>query len=123
MGIVFGARRLGMLIVGLVLAAQTGLAAGSNLAKSQDPDRRQGRRMDSAPKDRGKAPAAGEEPDRRARRRKMMAERKERDKAPALGAEAPSFKLKKYGGQDENEVELASFKGSKPVVLVFGSYT
>ena len=89
MGIVFGARRLGMLVVGLVLAAQTGLAAGLDPARSQDPDTRPGRRMDAAPKDRGKAPTAGEEPDRRARRRrKMMAERKERQCAGAWSGSA-----------------------------------
>ncbi len=43
------------------------------------------------------------------------------DPAPALGAHAPNFKLKTLEG--DREVELASFKGRRPVVLVFGSYT
>ena len=44
-----------------------------------------------------------------------------RDDAPSLGTEAPAFKLKRM--ESEEFVELASFKGKKPVVLVFGSYT
>ena len=53
---------------------------------------------------------------------KMIKEHKDRkDLAPELGAEAPNFKLKMLNS--EQEVELASFKGKKPVVLVFGSYT
>ena len=44
-----------------------------------------------------------------------------RDDAPSLGAKAPAFKLKLLAS--EETVELASFKGKKPVVLVFGSYT
>ncbi len=43
------------------------------------------------------------------------------DKAPAVGTDAPNFKLKTRDGR--REVELAGFKGGKPVVLVFGSYT
>ena len=38
-----------------------------------------------------------------------------------VGAEAPDFKLKSVDGK--KEVELGSFKGKRPVVLVFGSYT
>ena len=38
-----------------------------------------------------------------------------------VGEAAPNFKLKSLDGK--SEVELASFKGKKPVVLVFGSYT
>lgn len=44
-----------------------------------------------------------------------------RDDAPAVGTVAPQFTLKRM--QSEETVELASFKGKKPVVLVFGSYT
>ncbi len=43
------------------------------------------------------------------------------DRAPALATQAPNFTLKTLKG--EREVELASFRGAKPVVLVFGSYT
>lgn len=38
-----------------------------------------------------------------------------------VGVDAPGFKLKTADGK--KEVELASFKGKRPVVLVFGSYT
>lgn len=38
-----------------------------------------------------------------------------------VGEEAPNFKLKTRDGK--KEVELATFRGEKPVVLVFGSYT
>lgn len=44
-----------------------------------------------------------------------------RDDAPSVGTRAPDFKLKRLAS--EGFVELASFKGKKPVVLVFGSYT
>lgn len=43
------------------------------------------------------------------------------DLAPALGSVAPNFTLKTLDGK--REVELSSFLGKKPVVLVFGSYT
>jgi len=43
------------------------------------------------------------------------------DLAPAVGAEAPNFNLKTREG--DRQVELAGFRGKKPVVLVFGSYT
>lgn len=38
-----------------------------------------------------------------------------------VGDTAPDFKLKTKDG--DREVQLASFRGKKPVVLVFGSYT
>lgn len=44
-----------------------------------------------------------------------------RDDAPSVGTKAPAFKLKIL--DSEETVELASFIGKKPVVLVFGSYT
>ena len=43
------------------------------------------------------------------------------DTAPKLASSAPNFTLKTLSG--EEEVDLASFRGKKPVVLVFGSYT
>ncbi len=53
---------------------------------------------------------------------KLMKDHKnKKDTAPAVGSYAPNFKLKTMDGA--KEVELASFKGKKPVVLVFGSYT
>ncbi len=40
---------------------------------------------------------------------------------PRVGETAPDFKLQtKSGGR---EVQLSSFKGQRPVVLVFGSFT
>ena len=38
-----------------------------------------------------------------------------------VGEVAPTFKLKSLDGK--SETNLASFKGKKPVVLIFGSYT
>ena len=43
------------------------------------------------------------------------------DSAPKVGKAAPAFKLKSLDGKQE--FELAGFKGKKPVVLFFGSYT
>jgi hypothetical protein len=40
---------------------------------------------------------------------------------PNEGEEPPNFNLRRMGS--EERVELASFKGNKPVALVFGSYT
>ena len=56
-----------------------------------------------------------------AQRRKGRGRMHRPDYAPALGADAPGFTLKPVDGK--SEVELASFQGDKPVVLVFGSYT
>ncbi len=38
-----------------------------------------------------------------------------------VGQMAPTFKLKSLDGKEE--MDLAAFKGKKPVVLFFGSYT
>ncbi len=43
------------------------------------------------------------------------------DGAPKVGQQAPTFKLKSLDGKQS--FDLAEFKGSKPVVLFFGSYT
>ena len=40
---------------------------------------------------------------------------------PRVGDKAPDFKLRTKDGQ--REVQISSFKGQKPVVLVFGSFT
>ena len=49
------------------------------------------------------------------------------DRAPKVGTVAPDFelcRLKKDGTSDpKKKVKLSSFKGKKPVALVFGSYT
>ncbi|MCZ6767327.1 MAG: hypothetical protein O7D32_10400 [bacterium] len=43
------------------------------------------------------------------------------DNAPKVGDVAPTFKLSTLDGDDETDLE--SFRGEKPVVLFFGSYT
>ncbi len=43
------------------------------------------------------------------------------DGAPKVGEMAPTFKLMSLDGK--NETDLASFRGKRPVVLFFGSYT
>ncbi len=41
--------------------------------------------------------------------------------APKTGDKAPDFELCDVRG--ENPVKLSDFRGKKPVVLIFGSYT
>lgn len=54
--------------------------------------------------------------------RKIMKDHVERpDTSPVVDSEAPNFRLQTVDGL--REVELASFRSKKPVVLVFGSYT
>ena len=43
------------------------------------------------------------------------------DGARRIGDEAKTFKLKSMDGKSESD--LASFRGKRPVVLFFGSYT
>jgi len=43
------------------------------------------------------------------------------DNAPKVGEIAPLFVLKSLDGK--SETDLATFRGEKPVVLFFGSYT
>lgn len=64
--------------------------------------------------------AYAEHPRSRKGRGNRMEQRGE-DNAPKVGDEAPTFTLKSHDG--ESETSLASFKGEKPVVLFFGSYT
>ena len=60
--------------------------------------------------------------ERRRRRRGRMREMMSRDDgAPKVGVEAPVFKLKSLDGK--RETDLASFRGQRPVILFFGSYT
>jgi len=40
---------------------------------------------------------------------------------PRIGGQAPDFKLKTKDAK--REVQLSGFKGQRPVVLVFGSFT
>ena len=46
---------------------------------------------------------------------------KKNNPALKVGDIAPTFKLKSLDGK--SETDLAAFKGKKPVVLIFGSYT
>jgi len=43
------------------------------------------------------------------------------DNSLIVGEVAPDFKIKSLDGK--TETQLTSFKGKKPVVLIFGSYT
>lgn len=43
------------------------------------------------------------------------------DDAPKAGMMAPTFKLKSLDGK--SEFELESYRGKRPVILFFGSYT
>jgi hypothetical protein len=58
-------------------------------------------------------------PERRGAMMQFLAERE--TMAPAVGAEAPAFDLPKLGSVER--VRLSSFRGRKPVALIFGSYT
>ena len=57
----------------------------------------------------------------RYRKSLMAAQKKVNAKAPREGDMAPDFTL--YDIEGENSVTLSSFRGKKPVALVFGSYT
>lgn len=50
-----------------------------------------------------------------------LPERMRNDGAPKVGEDAPPLKLKTLKGK--KQVDLASFAGKRPVVLLFGSYT
>ena len=54
------------------------------------------------------------------RRREMLGQSQETD-GPSVGQAAPNFTLRTLDGK--RTVKLSDFRGKKPVVLVFGSYT
>jgi hypothetical protein len=62
---------------------------------------------------------AAMEPERRIGLMQFLAERE--TLAPDVGAQAPDFRLPRLGGDEH--VQLSSFRGRKPVALIFGSYT
>ena len=62
---------------------------------------------------------AAMEPERRIAMMQFLAERETR--APEIGSDAPDFKLPRLGSSEQ--VQLSSFRGRKPVALIFGSYT
>ncbi len=51
-----------------------------------------------------------------------QAQRNRVDRAPEVGSEAPDFELATLA-DPEVLVQLSSFVGEKPVILIFGSYT
>jgi hypothetical protein len=59
------------------------------------------------------------EPERRTALMQFLSERE--TLAPAIDADAPDFALPLLGGGET--VKLSSFRGRKPVALIFGSYT
>ena len=61
----------------------------------------------------------GMEPERRGAMMQFLAERE--TLAPEIAADAPDFKLPRLGSDEQ--VQLSSFRGHKPVALIFGSYT
>jgi len=61
----------------------------------------------------------GMEPEQRSALMQFLAERE--TLAPEIGADAPDFKLPRLGSAEH--VQLSSFRGRKPVALIFGSYT
>lgn len=63
----------------------------------------------------------GERGGNRRRGRGGDANRPARKPAPQLADIAPSFKLKSIDGKDETDT--ASYRGKKPILLFFGSYT
>jgi hypothetical protein len=62
---------------------------------------------------------AAMEPERRSAMMQFLAERE--TLAPAVGATAPDFTLPHLDSGEA--VRLSSFRGRKPVALIFGSYT
>jgi peroxiredoxin len=55
------------------------------------------------------------------RQEAMAWQRQYNARAPCEGDPAPDFRLWDVHGQ--NPVQLSDFKGTRPVALVFGSYT
>ncbi len=64
---------------------------------------------------------AQEREGRRSRRGRGGERMSKDDGAPKVGEAAPAFKLKSLNGK--TETDLAAFRGKRPVVLFFGSYT
>lgn len=62
---------------------------------------------------------AAMEPERRTALMQFLAGRE--TLAPEIGSHAPDFNLPLLGSAEH--VQLSSFRGQKPVALIFGSYT
>ena len=59
--------------------------------------------------------------DSKNRKQRIRRMKNDDDGAPKVGELAPRIKLKSLDGKEE--WDLSSFKGEKPVVVFFGSYT
>ena len=59
------------------------------------------------------------DPERRAALMAFLAQRETH--APAVGTRAPDFELPRLGSDER--VRLSAFRGHKPVVLIFGSFS
>lgn len=73
-------------------------------------------RMTAVRKVMGRQPETSEQPDKVKKPQPSV-----RRPALKVGDPAPTFKLKSLDGA--SETDLAEYKGKKPVVLIFGSYT
>jgi len=60
-------------------------------------------------------------PERASRSQSSKETRKPRRPALQIGDLAPTFKLKTRDGKQETDI--ASFRGKRPIILFFGSYT
>ena len=87
----------------LVPSRLLALAGGQAVAQEDDDGDRRQRRQGRA------SPSHGRE--------RMMRD----DDAPKVGDVAPVFTIRSLDGK--SETDLGSFKGKKPVLLFFGSYT
>ena len=71
--------------------------------------------------DREQKRARGEKQDRQERRGRNRKRKRRPDNAPKIGQLAPDFKLKSLDGK--STTTLSDYRGKKPVILFFGSYT
>ncbi len=110
-------RELGPSTLLMVLLAATAWPVLAAPAESPSADRvsdeKDGRKGDVKPLE--------DERTKRFMRFGKLPERMRNDGAPKVGEDAPPLKLKTLEGK--KQVDLASFAGKKPVVLLFGSYT
>ncbi len=102
------------------------------MANMQDDDRKQFRQFITDYRAKRKAVSGGRMPAREILeavgadlteilRRAMEAVVVRDEMGPHVGDSPPDFKLKRTGS--EERVRLSSFKGQRPVALIFGSYT
>ena len=110
-------RELGPSTLLMVLLAATAWPVLAAPAESPSADRvsdeKDGRKGDVKPLE--------DERTKRFMRFGKLPDRMRNDGAPKIGEDAPPLKLKTLEGK--KQVDLASFAGKRPVVLLFGSYT